>query len=206
MPMNELDRLFERIFKIMSHPSFLAREGLGNELPIFIQPYDIGHQETVYASIDGLCRRLDTAGVPTLLVSLYDVVLSVFEKKGQLERLFERESTVEKEDLKRHMAEMLSPGPVIAPEIRGRIDEASPRIVVLHQVGEVYPYLRTHDVLNNLHSIVETVPLVVFFPGEYVSSDSSGFYVSLFGKFRGDYYRAFHLDEYIQRGKIDVNA
>lgn len=107
------------------------------------------------------------------------------------------------------MKKFVSPrqdGPLIAT-IRQRIDEVGGcKVALMYQLGEVYPFLRTHDLLNNLQSVVTDIPLVIFFPGEYVSSDTQGFYLSLFNKFPGDYYRAFQLHDYIRRGQISVDT
>ena len=206
MSVTDQDALFERVYRIVSQPRFLALQGLGNEVPFFIQPYDVQQQVDVYRRIEQLRRRLAADGNEPLLISLYDVVLERFSTRGQLEKLFERESSLDKQKLKSRMQGMLSPEKEIAPAVRNLMAASAARLVFLYEVGEVFPYLRTHSVLNNLHSVVERVPLVVFFPGSYVSSDRDGFYLSLFGRFKSDYYRAFHLEDYIERGKIDVDA
>ena len=72
------------------------------------------------------------------------------------------------------------------------------------RVGEVFPFMRTHNVLNNLQTVVTDIPLVVFFPGEYEASLEMGFNLRLFGKFSGPYYRAFKLEDYLIRGNINA--
>ena len=64
--------------------------------------------------------------------------------------------------------------------------------------------MRTHNVLNNLQTVVTDRPLVVFFPGAYETSPEMGFRLSLFGKFPGPYYRAFKLEDYLIRGNINA--
>jgi hypothetical protein len=56
-------------------------------------------------------------------------------------------------------------------------------------VGNAWTLLRSHTLLNNLHTLMQNIPLVVFYPGEY-----NGQELSLFGRL-GDnnYYRAFRL-------------
>ena len=56
-------------------------------------------------------------------------------------------------------------------------------------IGNVWPILRSHSLLNNLHRIIGITPLVMFFPGEY-----DGQSLRLFGKLKdNNYYRAFKL-------------
>ena len=61
-------------------------------------------------------------------------------------------------------------------------------------VGEVFPYIRSHNVLNNLQSTAKDRPTVMFFPGEYTQSLETGASLDLFGRLHDDkYYRAFNI-------------
>ena len=61
-------------------------------------------------------------------------------------------------------------------------------------VGEVFPYIRSHNVLNNLQSHAKLRPTVLFFPGRYVHSLEKGASLDLFGILHDDkYYRAFNV-------------
>ena len=66
-------------------------------------------------------------------------------------------------------------------------------IVFLTGVGKVWPIIRSHTVLNNLHRALDKVPVVLFFPGTY-----DGGSLMLFNEIKDDnYYRAFQLvDKY----------
>ena len=62
-------------------------------------------------------------------------------------------------------------------------------VVFITGVGKVYPYMRSHNVLNNLQHVFDDVPVVMFYPGEYTGQS-----LTLFGRFFDDnYYRAFNL-------------
>ena len=64
-------------------------------------------------------------------------------------------------------------------------------------VGEVFPYIRSHTVLNNLQSTAKDQPTVMFFPGEYKHSLEEGASLDLFGILHDDkYYRAFNIFDY----------
>ena len=69
----------------------------------------------------------------------------------------------------------------------------SDEIVFLTGVGKVWPIIRSHTVLNNLHRALDKVPVVLFFPGTY-----DGGSLMLFNEIKDDnYYRAFQLvDKY----------
>jgi hypothetical protein len=62
-------------------------------------------------------------------------------------------------------------------------------ILLITGVGEVYPYMRTHKILDNLQHIFAKIPVLVLYPGVF-----TGQRLDLFGKFiDGNYYRAFNL-------------
>ena len=72
------------------------------------------------------------------------------------------------------------------------IEEAKPEendLVLVSGVGNAYPLLRSHNLLNNLHSLMGDTPLVMFYPGIYTGQG-----LRLFGKLKEtNYYRAFQL-------------
>ena len=62
-------------------------------------------------------------------------------------------------------------------------------LLLLWNVGAVFPMLRTHTLLSALHPHIKDTPLVMFYPGKY-----DGYSLRLFNKLSEDhYYRAFPL-------------
>jgi len=198
-PMEHEDR-FETLYRILSDQRFLAREGLGNEVPYFIETYDIAHQDAVYRKREALEKRLESMGIAVASIGLFDFAIEHFESANELEDLFSAEKTVPKTTLLEEMVKMLSIENVLVPEIAQRARDKEARLVMIYQVGEVYPYLRTHEILSSLQSTLADRPVIVFFPGTYTTSYKEGFQLSLFGTQSARYYRAFKLDEYLSRG------
>lgn len=212
----EIGNHFERTWRIITHPRFLSRQGLGNEVPFFIDTYDPRDENEVTRQILSLYKRLQNDGTATVLLPMYEIVLEVLRGAGRLEKLFQYEKTVPKmpgngsnRTFLSEMEKFADPGrnKPLQREIARRI-EAVPdhKLVLMYQLGTVFPYLRTHTLLNNLHSVITEVPLVVFFPGHYVSSERDGYYFSLFNLFKSEYYRAFQLEDYIERGQIRADV
>jgi len=198
-----IDKEFEKIFNIMSNDSFLSMEGLSNEVPFFVHAYDIQKQDQIYKNILDLQKRLWVEkGIETLLIGLYDMVLEYLGEDDELEEVFRLEKECTKKELLDEFQSMINPEHVVIPYFKKKLAEDEYKILMVYQVGEVFPYLRTHNILNQLQSTVTDMLLVVFFPGEYVMSKEIGFNLNLFGKFPGPYYRAFRLDDYLIRGNI----
>ena len=204
---------FEQVYQIVSHPRFLTRHGLGNEVPFFVDVYNPEDEFIVKGQIRTLQDRLQTAGIGTVNLPMYDIVIEILERADRLKSLFDWEPDAPKTGKRRtflsEMEKFTDPGrgKQLQQAILRRL-EAVPdhKLVLMYELGTVFPFLRTHTLLNNLHSVITEVPLVAFFPGKYVSSEKDGFYLSLFGKFNGDYYRAFQLQDYIERGQIRADV
>lgn len=209
----KLNKHFDRTYQIISHPKFLARKGLGNEVPFFIDTYRPDQEFAVQEQIEILLVRLQHERIPAVSLPIYDVVIDMLKRESRLESLFTYEKRAPKTGTRRtflsEMEKFADPGSGkrLQKEIQRRLEAVPERkLVIMYQLGTVFPFLRTHTLLNNLHSLISEIPMVAFFPGEYVSSDRDGFYLSLFGKFNGDYYRAFQLGDYIERGQISADV
>ena len=62
-------------------------------------------------------------------------------------------------------------------------------ILLITGVGKVYPFMRSHKILDNIQHIFADIPVLMLYPGNF-----DGQALDLFGKFLdGNYYRAFNL-------------
>ncbi len=62
-------------------------------------------------------------------------------------------------------------------------------VLFLTGVGKVYPFMRSHKMLDSMQQAFSDIPIVMFYPGEF-----NGQSLILFEKFHdGNYYRAFNL-------------
>lgn len=213
MPPVKIAGHFEQTYRIVSHPRFLSRKGLGNEVPFFIDEYDPANEWAVAEQIGVLSQRLQGEGIPTVTLPMFEIVIDVVRSIRDLDTVFAFEKKTPKtlsgsgrrRSFLSEMETWTNPesGKRLQREIARRLEEVPDRqVVFMHQLGTVFPYLRTHTLLNNLHSVITDTPLVVFFPGTYVSSEREGYYFSLFNTFKSDYYRAFRLEDYIEKGRI----
>lgn len=187
----------EHLFKVVTSQRFLTKQGLGNEVPFFICPYPAEEGLSMVEDRLDLVTRITHAGIAVLDLSLYDLSLSILEGRGILEQILEIESDTEKGEIRELLQSVLDPKANLIPKIGDAIEAKPHDVIFLSGVGEVYPYIRSHNVLNNLQSTAKDKPTVLFFPGSYTHALATGASLDLFGRLHDDkYYRAFNILNY----------
>ena len=185
---------FQHLLTIISGQRFLQKQGLGNEVPFFICPY----KPEEYIQMERLQRQivnqLSQTGVRVLEINLYDLSIEILKDRGIWEQLLEMEASVSKDQLKELLQGVLDPEAHLVPAMAVKLAIIEFDVLFLSGVGEVFPYIRSHNVLNNLQSTAKEKLTVMFFPGDYTHSLESGASLDLFGKLHDDkYYRAFNI-------------
>ena len=192
----DLHQQEEHLFAVLSSKRFLRMEGLSNEVPFFIYPYP---PEVALAVADAKKRiknKLSQKGITVREVNLYDLTVEILKARGDWDEILEVESSMDKAEFAEMLQSMLNPQQHLAPAIRAKIEDGDFDIFFLTGIGEVFPYIRSHNVLNNLQSVVTGKPMLMFFPGRYEQSDTLGSSLVLFGRLKDDqYYRAKNILE-----------
>jgi hypothetical protein len=117
--------------------------------------------------------------------------------RGIWHEILEQESSLSKDELRELLQGVLDPAAHIIPAIVEKMSQNEFDCMFITGVGEVFPYIRSHTVLNNLQSVAKDKPTVMFFPGEYRHTAEEGTSLELFGRLRDDkYYRAFNIYHY----------
>ncbi|WP_293781489.1 DUF1788 domain-containing protein [uncultured Aeromicrobium sp.] len=186
----------EHLFAVLSGRRFLQMEGLSNEVPFFIYPYPPEAALDIAQAKKRVKNKLAQKGITVREVNLYDLSVEILKQRGVWERVLKAEPDQDKDDFREMLQGMLDPQLHIAPAIRGKIEDGEFDIFFLTGIGEVFPYIRSHNVLNNLQSVVTGKPMLMFFPGRYEQSDTLGSSLVLFGRLKDDqYYRAKNILE-----------
>ncbi len=183
-----LDKIWERI----SDADFLANRGVANEVRYYVFEYEPWDELIVRDKIRALKERNDPAadGFQIIEYDLYEMVIQILEEKGYLEKCIRFEEQKGMEYLYTAVTKMLR----LTNDdnlIVHRILKNTPKdaVVFLTGVGKIFPFVRSHNVLNNLHQALDSVPVIMFYPGTW-----DGQSLSLFGTIKdGNYYRAFPL-------------
>jgi hypothetical protein len=192
----DLTKQEEHLLRVLSGKRFLQMEGLINEVPFFIYPYAPEDALAVAQAKKRIKNKLSQKGISVREVNLYDLSVEILKERGVWERVLAAEPDQDKEDFRELLQSMLDPQLHLAPAIRSKIDDGEFDIFFLTGIGEVFPYIRSHNVLNNLQSVVTGKPMLMFFPGRYEQSDTLGSSLVLFGRLKDDqYYRAKNILE-----------
>ena len=192
-----INKKFQHLLQVISNKRFLQMQGLGKEVPFFICPYEISEDNQMRTVTEKLKKNLDKKGIRVLEVNLYDLSVAILKDRGIWDQIIEQEHTWEKEDLLELLQGPLDPETYLVPAIAEEMQKKEFDVLFLTGVGEVFPYIRSHNLLNNLQSTAKEKPTLLFFPGEYNHSLESGASLNLFNKLPNDkYYRAFNILQY----------
>lgn len=202
---------FQHLVNVISSPRFLEMRGLNNDLPFYICEFKATEafemqrmQGQLVNKLAGLSVEcLGGRGVKVLEVNLYDLCIELLKSRegsnpdsDLWSEILSIESEVEKDSLLELLQNVLGIEDYLIPAIGERMQKTEFDVLFLSGIGEVFPHIRSHNVLNNLQSTAKEKPTVMFFPGEYRHSLEQGASLELFGLLHDDkYYRAFNIFE-----------
>lgn len=188
--MTNLDDRLNKILDRITSKDFLSGRKLSGEIPFYAFDYDPVEEPKVREHIAFILTqihrrhpdlRVQHVHLWKLIVdylkdrNLYDRAVEMQRAKGDDATLKALKAPLDATKLARALTEKVSP------------EEND--LIILSGIGAAYPLLRTHNLLNNLHSLMGGTPLVLFYPGMY-----DGQSLRLFGRLKDDaYYRAFRL-------------
>ena len=171
----------------LSEPAFLLNKGLSNEVGIHVFCYNPADEVTVTTYFEKLKQTKD-APYRLIECDLYEIFLSICEEKRILNSIPAMEEKKGKDFLEQQLSKIATPQAFVEkmkyePHQRGR------DVLLITGVGKVYPFMRSHKILDNIQHIFSDIPILMLYPGEF-----DGQKLSLFDKFLdGNYYRAFNL-------------
>ena len=187
-----LEERLDLIQTEIKKPSFRANKGLGNEVGYYVFDYPSEEELRVREHIKYLERKniSDLDGFELKVYDVYDIMLDFIESEGLLEACYE----MEVEDGMDYLVESVSALLEMNEDhnyFSRYIEENTPEdaVVFIVGIGKIFPFVRSHKILNNLHQVFDRVPVVLFYPGKY-----DGLSLMLFSEFKDEnYYRAFEL-------------
>lgn len=167
---------------------FLEGKGLSNEINFNIFTYEAKYEMLVQQFISQLISD-STLSCNIKLFNLYELFLQILEEKK-----INTNAIINMEKLKGKLA--LQKQLVNSAKLEHFLNKmqyenhtSGKDVVLITGVGDVFPFMRVHTLLNGLQKIFQDVPVVTMYPGKY-----DGHYVTLFNELKpNDYYRAFNI-------------
>jgi len=183
------DRLNQVLPRITSD-DFLAGKGLGNEIAFFIFDYPPEKEIRIRDYVGFLLEHIPKhkPGLRVKHINLFDLVIDHLRER----RLLDRSLQMQQEKGDEALLKALS-APLHETKVAQLFAQAAQPdqhdLILVSGVGSVWPLLRAHSLLNNLHPLIGRTPLLLFYPGKY-----DGQYLRLFERLKNrNYYRAFKL-------------
>lgn len=185
---DKLDSIWNRI----SDKEFLANKGVANEVRYYVFDYEPCDELIVRNKIAALKKQNnpEADGFQIVEYDLYKMIIEILENENYIDMCIDFEKTKGRDFMFNAVSTMLSLTDDDNLIINKIIDETPDNSVIfLTGVGKAFPFVRSHNILNNLGQVLDKVPVVMFYPGKW-----DGQVLSLFGTLKDDnYYRAFPL-------------
>ena len=184
--MSDILTNLDKVSSRLSEESFLTNKGLSNEVGIHVFCYDPKDELIVREHFDNL--KEDTS-VPYRLIErdLYKIFLEICEDKHILKSIPNMEERKGKDYLMEQLQKVATPEAFV--EKMKYEPHQTGDVLLITGIGKVYPFMRSHKILDNIQHIFADIPVLMLYPGTF-----DGQTLGLFGKFvDGNYYRAFNL-------------
>ncbi|MFB0999950.1 MAG: DUF1788 domain-containing protein, partial [Colwellia sp.] len=168
--------------------------GLNGDIPFHLCPFEPALQNDINVLVKQIKNYLIDVQVKVLEINLYDLVIDICKEEDDWEWLLENEATMSKQEFKEEIQGIIDTKTILIPAIVKKMSENSFDILIITGVGEVYPYIRSSSLLENLQIEAKEKPTLMFYPGQYKHSVEKGTSLVLFGTLEDDkYYRAFNI-------------
>lgn len=194
----ELKERLDKIKFIVEDDSFYKQQSNGGEWNCHIFDYDPSDEITIRNYVKDFLKQYSHANskIKPIEFDLFELLIEILENKkigssNILEMSFEKEDEDGTEELFDSLNPILKPS-VFAEIIKEKSDGYN--LIIITGIGKIYPMVRSHNILNNLHSVVDEKPVIMFYPGKYDQKGLNLFENNSFEGLKDDnYYRAFKL-------------
>lgn len=184
--MSNIINQLNEVKKRFSDEVFLSNKGLSNEVGIHVFCYNPKEEMLVSGFFSDLIQS-ENQTFRLKECDLYRIFLQICEEKRILKSIPAMEKKKGSDYLLKQLQKAISPEDFVE-KMKYEPHEYGD-ILLITGVGKVYPFMRSHNILDNLQHIFSDIPVVMLYPGTY-----NGQELSLFDEFHdGNYYRAFNM-------------
>ena len=171
---------------------FRQMTGLGGEIPFWVAPYPAALNEPLELELQLMVERLKNDEIKVCAIDLYELSTQLLGEIMSMEDWAQLEKKKGGRKMIKRLHSAIDIQRVLIPAITERLHSSEAQALLLFGVGKVFPFIRSHSVLNNLQSEVTHCPTLMFFPGQYDNTS-----LNLFGRLKDDnYYRAFNIFDF----------
>ena len=191
--MSNIRSRLDKIKDIVESDSLYKQQSLGGELNFHIFDYDPADEIIVRNYIKDFVKNYShtNSKIKPIVFDLFEMILELLESEDVLNDAIELEQQEGTDSLFNATSEILK-ADNFKELIKNKMDNHN--LVLITGVGKSCPLVRSHTILNNLHSLLDKVPVIMFYPGMYDQKELSLFNGSKFDGLKDDnYYRAFRL-------------
>lgn len=183
--MSELTERLDKLREKIQTDDFLEGKGLANEVNIWFFCYEPKEEMTVRDFIGSLTTSQSLKCHP-VEYNLYKVFLAICDDKRITDRVPALEEKRGSEFVLTQM-ENIATNTKFVEKMRETPHKPGD-VVFITGVGEAFPFIRVHALLEAMQPHFSDVPVLVFYPGTF-----DGHAVTLFNRLKpNSYYRAFN--------------
>ncbi|MDN6161349.1 MAG: DUF1788 domain-containing protein, partial [Atopostipes sp.] len=173
---------------------FLLNRGLGNEVGYYIFDYDPKDELQIRNYIRNLNGNYvgEEKDYEVKVFNLYQLMLEYLDDRGFTEKAIRMEEKRGMQKLIQSIGRLLKMDQAEESNFFFEyVNNNTPEkaVVILTGIGELYPLVRAHSILNKMHQVFDRVPVVMIYPGEYDELS-----LTILNTNKDDnYYRAFRI-------------
>ncbi len=182
--MSDLLERLDKLRDVIQDPDFLAGRGLNNNVNIRIFCYDPHEEKTVRYFLENLTTD-QSLKCHIREYNLYKLFLSICDDRRITDRIAGQEAQKGTEFVLNQL-KRIAVNNTFAEKMKYEPHQRGD-LVLITGVGEAYPFIRVHALLEALQSYFNDVPILVMYPGSF-----DGHELRLFNLLKPNaYYRAF---------------
>ncbi|MDN6140286.1 MAG: DUF1788 domain-containing protein [Tetragenococcus koreensis] len=184
----------EKLNQTMQKEDFLLNRGLGNEVGYYIFDYDPKDELQIRNYIRNLNGNYvgEEKDYEVKVFNLYQLMLEYLDDRGFTEKAIRMEEKRGMQKLIQSIGRLLKMDQAEESNFFFEyVNNNTPEkaVVILTGIGELYPLVRAHSILNKMHQVFDRVPVVMIYPGEYDELS-----LTILNTNKDDnYYRAFRI-------------
>ena len=184
---------YKYLMELLDDDKFIQKKYVGAEIPNYICAFPPEEVSSYNDMAQNLAKNLTRKGRKVLNLNVYEIMIEMLKDSGDFEDYLEEPSLTHKKIME-DFEGVLDNDTEFAPKVAAIINESVPDLVLMNGIGEAYPFIRIHTLLEKLPTLLKRLlPIVVFYPGNYDKVTGSSA-LQLFGKLEHkNYYRAFNI-------------